>query len=58
MQKITIADSYLPRPKVQSADSVQNSEESREAHGRGGAEYLLRERPEMSLYEVTVEREP
>jgi hypothetical protein len=38
--------------------NLATPQQSREAQGRGGAEYLLRERPQMSLYEVTVEREP
>ena len=38
--------------------TYKTPQQSREAQGRGGAEYLLRERPQMSLYEVTVEREP
>ena len=38
-------------------DSWVGSEAFREAHGRGGSENLLRGHPQMSAYEVVVERE-
>jgi heme-degrading monooxygenase HmoA len=39
-------------------DSWVGSEEFREAHARGGDGDLLRGHPQMSTYEVAVEREP
>ena len=39
-------------------DSWVGSEAFREAHGRGGGGDLLRGHPQMSAYEVAVEREP
>ena len=38
-------------------NSWVHSEEFKKAHGKGGGE-LLREHPQMSTYEVAVEREP
>ncbi len=39
-------------------DSWVHSDEFKIAHGRGGGSGLLRGHPQMSTYEVTVEREP
>ena len=39
-------------------DSWVASEEFKRAHGRGGGGDLLRGHPQMSTYEVAVEREP
>jgi heme-degrading monooxygenase HmoA len=38
-------------------DSWVGSEEFKQAHGRGGGGDLLRGHPQMSIYEVDVERE-
>lgn len=38
-------------------DSWVHSEEFKRAHGRGGGGDLLRGHPQMSIYEVAVERE-
>lgn len=39
-------------------DSWVGSEEFKKAHARGGAGELMRGHPQMSTYEVAVEREP
>lgn len=39
-------------------DSWVQSDEFKKAHGKGGGGDLLRGHPEMSAYEVAVEREP
>jgi len=39
-------------------DSWVHSEEFKKAHARGGAGELMRGHPQMSTYEVAVEREP
>src|SRR5215210_7069097 len=39
-------------------ESWVHSEEFKKAHGRGGGGELLRGHPQMSTYEVAVEREP
>jgi heme-degrading monooxygenase HmoA len=41
-----------------SFDSWVGSEEFKRAHGRGGGGDLLRGHPQLSIYKVTVEREP
>ncbi len=39
-------------------DSWVHSEEFKKAHARGGAGELMRGHPQMSTYEVAIEREP
>ena|SRR3712207_294101 len=39
-------------------DSWVQSDEFKEAHGRGGGSGLLRAHPQMSIYDVAVKREP
>ncbi len=66
MQKLTIARNANGWAKVQityrfGPPETKGAECGWRAEFRrvqGSAEYLLRGRPEMSLYEVTVEREP
>jgi heme oxygenase (staphylobilin-producing) len=39
-------------------DSWVRSDAFKKAHGRGGGSGLLREHPQMSTYEIAVQREP
>ncbi len=48
----------VPTPGLSSADGIRNSEEFKKVHARGGAGELMRGHPQMSTYEVAVEREP
>jgi heme oxygenase (staphylobilin-producing) len=55
------ADEVLVITRWQSKDAFDSwvaSDEFRVAHGRSGGGDLLRGHPEMSLYEVAVERKP
>jgi heme-degrading monooxygenase HmoA len=55
------ADEVLVITRWQSRDAFDawvGSEEFKKAHGRGGGAELLRGHPQMSTYEVAVEREP
>src|SRR5215210_5625170 len=55
------ADEVLVITRWQSRDDFDawvHSEEFREAHAKGGGGDLLRGHPQMSTYEVAVEREP
>lgn len=55
------ADEVLVITRWQDKDAFNswvNSEAFQKAHGRGGGRDLLRGHPEMSTYEVAVEREP
>lgn len=70
VEKIVMARDQEGRPKVEityrfgppvgndSADGSQNSDEFKKAHARGGAGELMRGHPQMSTYEIAVEREP
>ena len=70
VEKITVGRNEEGRPKVEityrfgppvsnnGATGEQNSEEFKKAHGRSGGGDLLRGHPQMSAYEIAVEREP
>ncbi|MDX6379941.1 MAG: hypothetical protein QOI57_965 [Rubrobacteraceae bacterium] len=54
-------DEVLVITRWQSRDAFDawvGSEEFKKAHGRGGGGELLRGHPQMSTYEIAVEREP
>jgi heme-degrading monooxygenase HmoA len=54
-------DEVLVITRWQSRDAFDAwvaSEEFKKAHGRGGSGELLRGHPQMSTYEIAVEREP
>ena len=72
VDKITVGRNEEGRPKVDityrfgppeaslgvdSAAGGQNSDEFKKAHGRSGSGDLLRGHPQMSAYDVAVERE-
>jgi len=70
VERIVLSRNEEGRPKVEityrfgspagleSATGSQNSEEFKKAHGRSGGGDLLRGHPQMSAYEIAVEREP
>jgi hypothetical protein len=56
--KIEITYRFGPPAESESVPGSRNSEEFKRAHGRGGGGDLLRGHPQMSTYEVAMEREP
>ncbi|MDP9479694.1 MAG: hypothetical protein M3R38_29200 [Actinomycetota bacterium] len=70
MEKITVSRNEEGRAKVEityrfgppvgndSAPGSQNSEEFKQAHGKGGGSDLMRGRAQMGSYDVAVERAP
>jgi hypothetical protein len=57
--KVDITYRFGPPPEgANSADGVRNSDEFKKAHAQGGGGELLRGHPQMSTYEVALERNP